>query len=632
MKVNNLDPSQQDAACHAFGPALVLAGPGSGKTKTLLARIQYLLEQGMAKPSEILVITYTKEAAKSMQNRFLEENQLSQTSIFFSTFHALFFHILKKEYSLKTDCLLTRKEKEYFLSSLLKKYQLSPDLEEEFLAAVGLYKNGADMNRLPLFMQVDEAIFQVILREYCDNTKRRGKLDFDDMLYQCKTLFEEHKEVLETWQKRFRFILVDEFQDTNKLQYDLVKQLSVGHRNLYVVGDDDQAIYGFRGAYPGIMKRFLEDYPDAGRYQLNRNYRSCKEIVDASNLIIEENNNRMEKHMVSDGMESEYRPVTIFSATEIIEEYQMIRQNLIWFHEKKGIPYEEMAVVFRTNREIEMFAIYLEEKNILCEIVGNRRNPYQHFIAQDLQAYLHLIAGNYRRQYFLRVCRDVLGDEIREILQEEWVVPELLLNTLRQEGRVREAEKFTLFLRKCKTCRELSPPLAISFVRKMFGYEEYIKRKAGEEELYRGYEKIADFLQMKAGSFSNIAEFLTFLEQEENSIKRGGKMGAKGKVKEDGKELKKGVHLMTMHAAKGLEFTYVAIPNVNEGRIPHGRNLTEEDIEEERRLFYVGMTRAKRVLQIFYVTGTKESERPSSRFLDCLTDYTSSDSTSSSNS
>ncbi|MCH5275253.1 MAG: ATP-dependent helicase [Lachnospiraceae bacterium] len=614
------------------GPVLCLAGPGSGKTFTLVCRLRFLIEKHFVPPDSILVITYSKAAALSMQQRFNREMNGKSLPVVFGTFHALCFHILKQQYSFKLDSLLSYPERIQTIQSILQSmYIQSPDEEmcDAILGCISLYKNGKYSEELSLPMNMDREGFTRIYEEYCRRNWQKGKLDFDDMLFLCLELLQKKPTVLSYWQKRFSYILVDEFQDCNRIQYEIVKKLAASDENLFVVGDDDQSIYGFRGASPDILQLFLCDFPNAGQILLGGNYRSRPEIIEAAGRVIIQNEKRMNKTLYAAGgveLLAGREPVQI----KCFEGYRMqsayLTEQLKLLHTQ--IPWEEMAVIFRTNREMEMLFPFLQKEKIPCCIRGGMKNPYAHFVVQDILAYLRFASGEHSRKIFLQIMTKPERGISRELLWEEKVnfvklEEELVLHHKREEAKAvrRLSSQF-------EKLNKMSPYLAIQFIRNAMGYERWLRGRAGEEvSAYEEWKERLDELQQSARNFTQIGEWLSFIEQKEKEVENI----ERGSVK----EIQRGVNLLTFHGSKGLEFTYVCLPNLNEGKLPHGRMPDQAAVEEERRLFYVGMTRAKKALELLYLTGTKERPRQPSRFLQPLimTDnYSFSSESNSSNS
>lgn len=608
----NLNEAQLKALTHHKGPAMILAGPGSGKTTVLTGRVKYLIEECNAEPSSILVITYTKAAACSMQERFIRENKGEVKPVVFGTFHAICYQILKNQYHLKNDCLLSEQDKTQIMKSLLKEQNQNTDFEdvEVLLGCISMYKTGFLPEQLPLPQNIQTEVFETLYQAYIKKCIALGKMDFDDMSLRCLALFTKKEEVLIKWQKRFRYILVDEFQDCDRTQFAILKLLAGEEANLFVVGDDDQSIYGFRGATPGIMKQFAEIYPNAEKICLEVNYRSSQEIVDASNAVIAENKDRFQKTMYARGTavntNTSISPVNIkaFEDKEAEEAFLVERIKQI----SAKIPFREMAVIFRTNRETAQFAGILNDAGIPYTRKGKRKSKYAQFMIRDIIAYIiaaRNIDSRLNRSTFLTIMNKPQRSIERYRLPEGHISLQRLADEYIQDGEAETARKIQQLQKQLKRIGEMSPWPAISYIRKVVGYDNWLFEKAGgDKDKYEDWKHILDEVHAEAKKFANINDWLSFVETESR------------KTEDHGEE--SGVRLMTMHGVKGLEFAYVCIPNVNEGVIPHGKMLSQQTREEERRLFYVGMTRAKTVLDILYLVGTKEYPQLPSLFLNPL--------------
>lgn len=612
-----LNERQMLALHHGEGPAIVFAGPGSGKTTVLTKRTAHLiLERGIS-PASILVITYTKAAALSMQHRFFAGMKGMSPPVTFGTFHAVFYQILRSRYHFKADCLLSDGGKRILLSHILKQFHMEWDIGEQLLACISLQKNGR--TTLPLPEQVSREQFEEISRLYAARTAALGKLDFDDMLTKCRTLLTEDVQERSRWQRRFSYLLADEFQDCNLIQYELLGLLAEPERNLFVVGDDDQSIYGFRGAAPDIMRRFLRDYPDAQRYLLTENYRSAGEIVDAAGRVISQNKDRVPKQCTANGSNlRRHAQIRVRAFPDKGAQYAYLAGQI---KENESIPFRENAILCRTNAGLAAVQGILEREKIPC-IGGNRREGlYQTFFAEDLRCYLAMAMGDCRRGTILCVINHPERGIGREGMEEGQVSLTALAQSYEACGQRREADRLRKLASQLKQVSKMSPYLAIGMVRKVVGYDRYLRERAGKNRLlYEEWERGVGLLQEEAKQFVRIEDWISYMGSQK-------RMQPPGRVSWEGD----GVRLMTLHAAKGLEFSRVFIPDVNEGNIPYGRMLSDETAEEERRLFYVGMTRAKTALQLLCVQGTNASGQPS-RFLKPLADWWDQSSESSSNS
>ena len=620
----HLNEAQIKALMHHQGPAMILAGPGSGKTTVLTGRVQYLITHHKVAPSSILVITYTKAAALSMQQRFIRENRGEVKPVVFGTFHAICYQILKNQYHLKSDCLLSEQDKKKIIKSLLREQKQNTESEDTdiLLGCISMHKSGMEIQNLPIPPTVSEENFANLYQAYIYKCMVLGKMDFDDMLLRCLKLFTEREDVLTIWQKRFPYILVDEFQDCDRTQFAILQLLAGKEANLFVVGDDDQSIYGFRGATPGIMKQFAEIYPHAEKICLEANYRSCKEIVEASNKVIAENGDRFGKVMFSakdEGNEmvvhGDRSPIMVVGVADKEAQNQFICERIKEM--SKEMAFRDMAVICRTNREVTLFLPVLEQAGIPYTLIGKHMSHYAHFTVKDMVAYLQAALGDYTRSNMLVFMNKPVRGIRREDLSEGKVSMDILAEKYQRCGNIDAAEQIIKLQKDLKRVASLSPWAAISYIRKMVGYDDWLKQKAGNDlEKRKEWLQILDTVHKEAKKYGTLQEWLSFVQQES--------------MKPVESASQNGVRLMTMHSAKGLEFSYVCLPDVNEGEIPHGRMLSIQVREEERRLFYVGMTRAKKALDILYLTGTKEYPKLPSSFLNpIMKDYSSTNSSNS---
>lgn len=620
----NMNDAQRRAVCHGEGPARVLAGPGSGKTFTIVRRLRYLLEELHIEPSSILVITFTKAAAEEMQERFFRLMEGKPYPVRFGTFHAVFYSILKQSNPDFSKQILSESDKFNLIEKLGIPFQkqfpgASLPPEEELTKLIGKYKNvGEDFTRLSAIDSIlEEEQFRWVYTAYNRLLMQEEMLDFDDMAGLCLQLFSKSPGVLAFWQTYFKYILIDEFQDINQPQYEVIKCLAGAGKNLFVVGDDDQSIYGFRGANPGIMKQFLEDYPESVRILLDTNYRSRPEIVKASGKCIAGNTERVEKEFHAartimektlnakrssgEKAEGEFESAVIIKefAKKAEEQEYLTKRLAAW--KEAGYDYEDAAVICRTNFELEEIALLLERAGIPYRRREKRKSLFLHPIMRDFEAYLRIAAGEQSRRLLLRI----INHPARYIGRTFFTREEMGLAELKEACRC-APDKFFQVERLEKDCEKLvsMPPfLAVNYIRKGMGYDKFLKELAGESrEKLRESMELADFFQNHAKEYSTGSEWLQAVDKRLHEMQ------------EEQKE-KRGVNLLTMHGAKGLEFPLVLIPDVNEGMIPRGRTLTKEAVEEELRMFYVAMTRAMDYLELLYVKGEGERKRLPSRFL-----------------
>ncbi len=612
MKFNE---AQTEALSHRDGPMMVLAGPGSGKTTVITHRIFRLLEAGVS-PSGILVITFTKAAAMEMRKRFfalmdqagMGREQSQRVS--FGTFHSIFYQILRLAYRFPPGNVIGEEEKREYLKSLISGSELEVEDEGDFLSSLVneiSYVKGEQIDLSCYYSQnCPEEWFKKLYTGYDRMLREKGKIDFDDMLLMCWELFRERKDILAAWQRKYRYILVDEFQDINRLQYEVIRMLALPENNLFIVGDDDQSIYRFRGAKPEIMLGFERDYPGCGRILLGTNYRSTKEIVDASLRLISHNQVRFKKELVpARGMG---RPVKAVLFENPQREMDAVARALRSYREA-GFDWKEMAVLFRTGANSGLLAEKLMEYNIPFQMRDAIPNLYRHWIARDFFAYLSIGAGSRKRADFLRIMNRPNRYFSRAALEHAEVSFDSLLDFYEEKDWMKE--RIYDLEADLRTIGRLKPGPALHYIRKSVGYDEYLKeyavfRRLDPEELF----EVADKLTESAGSFETFALWMEHVKAYEEELRRQSQSDQKKKD---------GVMLSTMHSAKGLEYRVVFVVDVNEGIIPHHKAAQPADLEEERRLFYVALTRARDRLHLCAVRERYHRKQEPSRFLkECL--------------
>lgn len=602
------NPSQQRAIAHLSGPMMVLAGPGSGKTSVIVERTAYMTTEGGISPSNILVVTFSRAAAKEMKERFLNFTGQEYTPITFGTFHGVFYGILKQAYGFTAANILSEEEKSAILRELALNHggELAEegDFSEEVAKEISVVKG----NRISLEYYYSsccpDEVFRQIYREYVKTCQARRKLDFDDMILYCYDLFDKRKDILAAWQNKFQYILVDEFQDINQLQYDIVKLLAKPQDNLFIVGDDDQSIYHFRGARPEIMLNFTKDYPEAETVTLDVNYRCSKRILYSAMQVIGTNKKRFQKHLQTPNPEGD--PVKIREFENPREEYLEVVSELRARLEQ-GDKLEDTAILLRTNQEAEGLVGALMERQVPFNMKEKLPNLFHHWICRNILAYLRFAAGDESRKNFVEfmnrpnryIARDAVSlspvisfDQLKDFYKDkDWMCDRL--TTLETHLRI---------------LRGLTPFAAINFIRKGMGYEEYLReyaeyRKIKPEEL----SEILDRLTDSTKGMDSLGDWEDYIENYTRKLEE------QAKKQEQERE---GVLISTLHGVKGLEYDKVYILNVNEGSMPYKKAVLEPAIEEERRLFYVGMTRARKELDLCYVRQQHEKKREPSRFLE----------------
>ena len=604
MSLNN---AQKKAVSHKEGPCLVLAGPGSGKTLTIAKRIEYLIKKYKVRPEEILVITFTKYAAAEMRSRFRQAEGMQSLPVTFGTFHGIYYGILKWAYGFRQENFLGEDEKYQIISRQMERAGReaedvqSLEMIKELAQVIGNVKNNGYKIEQYTSARHGKERFQRLYCGYEEQKKSLRKIDFEDMLLMCRDLFQTRPDILEKWQQKFRYILVDEFQDINQVQYDVIRMLAAPENNLFVVGDDDQSVYRFRGARPQIMQDFMRDYPEAEKIILDINYRSTAHIVNGAGRVISHNKERYTKHIQAYRKAEE--TVHVQEVKDTPEESRYVLEQVLKY-QKKGVALDQMAVLYRTSSDAAMLAETFAEYQIPFHMREQIQSIYDHFICVDMNSYFRLALGKYDRRDMLQIANRPNRYLGRDSMLEEPVTYESLRNFYCDkewmQNRIDQLE-WDMKMLKSKT-----PYAAIQYIRKHIGYDEFLKeyasyRQLDPEELWETFDEI----QERCREFKTMEEWLSHVQECKEKLR---------KQKKTEKE-QNGVAFLTMHGAKGLEFEVVFIIHGNEGTIPYKKAQTNEEIEEERRLFYVAMTRAKQKLIISYIRDKNGKSKSPSRFI-----------------
>lgn len=603
---------QKEAIMHRDGPAMVLAGPGAGKTYVITNRVKALIDEYGVKPEQILVVTFSKAAAVEMKERFEMLTGGRRLPVRFGTFHSVFFQILRLAYHYEVKDIATPALKYRFLEETLNETGYGVDDKKEFLSDIEKEISRVKGEGIEIDCYFSSAcsaeIFQKMYRGYQEKLQRHRCLDFDDMVVYTYQLLKEREDIRRRWQAQFRYLLIDEFQDINRLQYETVCMLAEPENNLFIVGDDDQSIYGFRGAKPGIMLSFPKRFPDTKQIVLGVNYRCSDEIMKAAERLIGKNNERYEKHIVAN--KGKEQPVHMKKCENLPDEAEKIVAQ-IQMYQKEGIAYQEMAVLFRTNMQMRLLAGKLMEHGVPFTMRENLPNLFDTWMAKDIMCYLQLALGNRSREKFLKIA----NRPVRYLSRTAFTESEVSFDKLRAYYAVKNQEwmeeRIWNFEYDLKNLASLSPYAAIHFIRKGIGYDEFLKTYADERNVNADdWFDVLDEMQEMARDKKSIPEFLSFVENYGDTLEEIRQEQKKQQVKEE-----PGVSLMTMHASKGLEFPVVFVPTLNEDIVPYRKAVQEGNLEEERRMLYVAMTRAKTYLHLSFVKERFLKEAEPSPFL-----------------
>ena len=598
--------AQIQAIQHNKGPCMVIAGPGSGKTTVLTHRVRYLIDRCGVKPSDILVITFTKAAAEQMKFKFKGLSEGRSSAVTFGTFHAVFFTILKAAYNYSARCIITPQVQHEFVKDQIHRLELEYDDEKEavdgVLSEISRVKGEA--------VNIDEyesrcippQSFRIIYMAYDDMLVRKHLIDFDDMIVQCRELLMQREDYRRAWQNKYKYILIDEFQDINKAQFDVVRILADEYRNLFVVGDDDQSIYGFRGSAPQIMLDFNKYYSDAVRIDMCINYRSTGNIVFASRAVAEENEHRYYKDITT--YNSQGDTVSVYEFNSLNDEKAFLVSEIRRLIDT-GIAADDIAVLSRTNVIGNMYMSRLESDGIPCCDYSVVQNIYEHWISKDILTYIRIALGSRERMDFLRIINKPL-----RYITRSYITQPADINALKRgyEGNEQMSEQVEKLVSDISLIRSMSPFAAVNYIRKGVGYDEYIRNyiyehKADKEELYN----VLDELAHRASQYMSLSQWLEDIAEYIRQCNKDRQNNTAD-----------GVHMLTMHGSKGLEYKIVLVMDVCEGIIPYNKAVLDSQIEEERRLFYVAMTRAKEKLYLLYPKQRYNKDTTRSRFIEEL--------------
>ena len=613
----NLSKEQKKAVFHVKGPALVLAVPGAGKTTVLIHRTANLILNHKVSAERILSITFSRAAARDMENRYKNlYGDISNIPVHFSTIHS-FSYSLIREYAFKNKIryiLIEDQKKDLNKFNLLKsiyfsinKSHITEEKLETLLNSIGYIKNMLiSPEEFLANNKIDIKNFQHIFKTYEDYKRVNKLLDFDDMLTLALDILNRDKAILEKYRNKYDYIQVDEGQDTSKVQLEIIRTIAYPKNNLFIVADDDQSIYSFRGAYPKALLEFNKTYKDGKIFFMERNYRSSKNIVAVCNKFIKKNKLRYNKDIFTEN--PFYRPISIVRVASMLKQYEFIVEEL-----KKHGEYEDTAILYRNNISSIGIIEYLERNNIPFYIKDTKLKFFNHWLIEDIMDFfllakdntridvfeniyykmdgfiskkqLHYVKANYRSQSVFDALLDIPG--INEFYRKNFL--DLKLNF--------------------KKLSKMKPYDGICHIEKALGYEDYLK----ENSIKFGYvfdslENLLAYLKIIAKPLNSIDDLLLRLKYLNHLLSKSNKA-------------KKGVTLSTIHSAKGLEFDRVYMIDLIDGEFPTATSIDEfnrgriQMLEEERRLFYVGMTRAKRCLTLITLDSKNNKKVKPSMFL-----------------
>ena len=585
---------QQKAIQWYTGPLLVLGTPGSGKTTVILNRVRELVVEHGVIPRQILVITFTKAAAQSMQQRY-EAMEHASGGVHFSTFHAFFYWILRTAYKLPADAVLREEERYQWIRTILTGISPEYGSNEEILSSVlrqmDILTN--DMIDLSGYYSTDLPAeeFRLLVQRFQEKKKQAKKIDFNDMLKMCYELLTERPDILERIREMYPFVMVDEYQDTNRIQYEILKLIVHPRDNFFAVGDDDQSIYGFRGARPDIMLSFKKEFPQGEMITLSVNYRCPGNVTVIGSKLISHNKKRYPKELRSAKGAMPDNKVTLRIMKDDRAEHTKILED-IRAAVSRGVPYEEIAILYRTNRDPRRLSFRLRDEAIPYELRDTIPNLFNHPAVSPVMDYLYFAAGDATRTRFLRIMNKPVRYIRRDLLTDEQI--DLVRLTVKVRGQDYLEQNLQKLREDIRRLNGLPPAAAINYIRKAMQYDHWLKEEAERRSLdpEEQMDQLEE-LQSMAQPYETAEEFFAYAEAYQELLKE------ENRKRENRGAEKRGVQLMTLHSAKGLEFREVYILDCVEGSIPHKKSKTPAAIEEERRMFYVGITRASEHLTIY---------------------------------
>lgn len=617
ISIDKLNENQKRAVEHLNGPCMVLAGPGSGKTRVITYRIANMVVNKEIKPTSILAISFTKASSVEMKNRALSlSKDYKMNKVTYGTFHSVFFRILRFFVKYDLDSILDEKSKRLALKGIMKNLNIENADDDETVGQVineiSFVKNEL-MDKYDFDSEIlssDEFIKTYNMYEEYKN--QINKIDFDDMLIKTYELLLNNNQALQRIRSAYKYILVDEFQDINKVQFEVLKLIANPMNNIFVVGDEDQSIYGFRGSRPDFLLEFEEYFEGTNKVVLDINYRSKEEIIDVANRLIEKNENRYEK-IIKCGQGNGAK-INYVAPEDSEEEAVFIAKDILEEIKKDYVEYSDFAVIYRTNIQSRALVDVFMDMRIPFVVKDSIITIYDHWAAQDILAYLRIGLNPQNNKDWVRIInkpfRYISKDNVNMVKDEGDFINALINKCNLHPKQVKTINDLDIDLSYLKT---LNPKNAISYIRTSLDYDRYILDYCTNRKIKtNGLIEILNELESSATNFKTIKDYLEHIDRVKSEL-----------VDNKNNKNTDGVIFTTMHSAKGLEFKNVYIIGANEGTIPHEKSYDIEDnekkieqIEEERRLMYVAITRAEENLYISSPMNKYGKKVSKSRFID----------------
>ena len=639
--LNNLNSSQLEATLQTDGPMIVIAGAGSGKTRVLTYKIAYLMTQGVD-PFNILSLTFTNKAAKEMKERIISIVGDEAKNLWMGTFHSVFARILRIEAhkigytsnftiydSDDSQKLVSRIIKELNLDKEQYKYKIIfsriSSMKNNFISA----QNYINDDELLLSDKIsNRPKFHEIYKQYVERCFKAGAMDFDDLLLKTNELLNSYPETLSKYQNIFKYILVDEYQDTNHSQYLIIRSLSDKFQNICVVGDDAQSIYSFRGANINNILNFQKDFPDSKLFRLEQNYRSTKNIVNAANSIIENNQKRLKKNVWTNNESGE--KISVNKLLTDGEEGRFVASSIFENKMQQQMQNRDFAILYRTNAQSRSFEDAFRKKNIPYRVYGGL-SFYQRKEIKDVLAYLRLLINNDDEQAFKRIINFPARGIGLTTLNK--ISVEAKKNSVSDYNFIKNYSKSSSLLNNSTKNKLLDFIVMIESIKTkleshdVFDITKEVLKQSGLYNLYKNDESLEGInrIQNIEELLNGIKDFVENNDKSQVSVSTFLQDVALATDQDSESNDDNKVSLMTIHLAKGLEFPYVYIVGLEENLFPSAMNLnSRSELEEERRLFYVALTRAEKKINLSYVLSRYRWGKPvdseKSRFIDEIKD------------
>lgn len=596
-----LNEKQKQMVDAKEGPVLVVACPGSGKTTTMIARAKALVDYGV-NPAKLLVITFTKQAATHMQQKY--EKAYGKEGITFGTIHSICYRMLQSVAGYTKKDILLESEKWAFLAGQLHRKVAAAEMEETIsgiMREISFVKNKCIPPEAYEPDSTDKRTFCILFHAYEDFRKSAGKIDFDDMLILARDILFNNGMVLDEYRKKYSYIMIDEFQDTNRVQADIFYLLAGENGNILVVGDDDQNVYGFRAAESAIMLDFPKKFPNCKIIYLDTNYRSEPEIIEIASKLIACNKKRFEKDFKGEKKGKGHIKITCFP--DVVKQRDSVVEQLKKLHET-GVPYEEMSVLYRTNKQNLMYVQALMKEEIPFYTTEAVKDHHMEFPFQDFMAYYRLAAGNPWKGDLQRILnrpsRYLKGDAFKNCIYN---IDQMIECANRCSNPDAAKDRIYSMVDDIENLATMNPTQFVGYLYNVMDYRAGALSYAaycGKDE--SEVNELLDSLIDEAKQFNTMQEWADYAKTYNKKL-------------QEKRKNKEGICLSTYHSAKGLEWDYVFLIDCNEDMTPFKKAESPEEIEEERRLFYVAVTRARKGVRFTWVSDNGPKKMFPSRFL-----------------